>query len=117
MFRISCRKLMQDITVFDYKLRSHCSGVTYACIAIPEEDPTDVTTTLSCMMKFIVKDCDPNTGETDEEGYNDEYVVMCCRSLESTSDVAVTTGECFNKCENVIRFICCAARGRRRDSR
>ena len=27
-------------------------------------------------MKFIVKDCDPNTGEPDnEEGYQDEYAV------------------------------------------
>lgn len=27
------------------------------------------------MMKFTVKDCDPTTGEADEEGYEDEYVV------------------------------------------
>jgi len=27
------------------------------------------------MMKFTVKDCDPNTGEMDDEGYEDEYVV------------------------------------------
>lgn len=26
-------------------------------------------------MKFIVKDCDPGTGEPDDDGYNDEYVV------------------------------------------
>lgn len=35
------------------------------------------------MMKFTVKDCDPNTGEADEEGYEDEYVVRswaCARS-------------------------------------
>jgi coatomer protein complex subunit gamma len=33
-----------------------------------------VTATFSCKMKFIVKDCDPNTGEPDnEEGYQDEY--------------------------------------------
>ena len=34
-----------------------------------------VTGTFSCTLKFIVKDCDPNTGEADEEGYDDEYVV------------------------------------------
>ena len=34
-----------------------------------------VTGTFSCTLKFLVKDCDPNTGETDEEGYEDEYVV------------------------------------------
>lgn len=51
-------------------------GVAYACIDISsEEDPTDVTTTLSCSMKFTVKDCDPNTGEADDEGYSDEYVL------------------------------------------
>jgi coatomer protein complex subunit gamma len=26
-------------------------------------------------MKFIVKDCDPATGEADEDGYDDEYQV------------------------------------------
>ena len=34
-----------------------------------------VTGTFSCTLKFIVKDCDPNTGEADDEGYDDEYVV------------------------------------------
>lgn len=26
-------------------------------------------------LKYIVKDCDPNTGEPDDEGYEDEYVL------------------------------------------
>lgn len=26
-------------------------------------------------MKYLVRDCDPNTGEPDDEGYDDEYVV------------------------------------------
>lgn len=26
-------------------------------------------------MKFTVKDCDPNTGEAEDEGYDDEYVL------------------------------------------
>ena len=34
-----------------------------------------MTGTFSCTLKFIVKDCDPNTGEPDDEGYEDEYVV------------------------------------------
>ena len=34
-----------------------------------------VTATFSCTLKFLVKDCDPNTGEPDDEGYDDEYVV------------------------------------------
>lgn len=31
--------------------------------------------TFSCVLKYTVKDCDPNTGETDEEGYEDEYAL------------------------------------------
>ena len=34
-----------------------------------------VTGTFSCTLKFLVKDCDPNTGEPDDDGYEDEYVV------------------------------------------
>lgn len=35
-----------------------------------------VTASFSCTMKFVVKDCDPATGEPDDdEGYDDEYVV------------------------------------------
>ncbi|KAG8128132.1 putative Coatomer subunit gamma protein [Naja naja] len=50
-------------------------GTCYTLIALPEEDPTAVACTFSCMMKFTVKDCDPNTGDTEEEGYEDEYVL------------------------------------------
>lgn len=31
--------------------------------------------TFSNVLKFVVKDCDPNTGEPDEEGFEDEYQV------------------------------------------
>lgn len=34
-----------------------------------------VSATFNCTMKFLVKDCDPATGEPDEDGYRDEYVV------------------------------------------
>lgn len=50
-------------------------GTCYTLVSLPEEDPTAVACTLSCVMKFTVKDCDPNTGDTDEEGYEDEYVL------------------------------------------
>lgn len=40
------------------------------------------------MMKFTVKDCDPTTGEADEEGYEDEYVV----SEEGYEDEDVVSG-------------------------
>ncbi|KAK2096613.1 Coatomer subunit gamma-2 [Saguinus oedipus] len=34
-----------------------------------------VAGTFSCTMKFTVRDCDPNTGVPDEDGYDDEYVL------------------------------------------
>lgn len=49
-------------------------GTTYTMVRLPD-DPTQVTGTFSCTLKFLVKDCDPNTGEADEEGYEDEYVL------------------------------------------
>lgn len=49
-------------------------GTCYTLVSLPD-DPTAVTGTFSCTLKFLVKDCDPNTGETDEEGYEDEYVL------------------------------------------
>jgi len=49
-------------------------GTAYTVVGMPE-DPTVVTATFSCVMKFIVKDCDPNTGEPDDDGYEDEYVL------------------------------------------
>jgi len=49
-------------------------GIAYTLVKIPE-DPTQVTATFECTMKFIVKDCDPNTGEPDNEGYEDEYAL------------------------------------------
>lgn len=36
-----------------------------------------VTGTFACTLKFRVKDCDPNTGEPDDDGYDDEYSVSC----------------------------------------
>ena len=49
-------------------------GTTYTMVRLPE-DPTQVTGSFSCTLKFIVKDCDPNTGEADDDGYEDEYVL------------------------------------------
>jgi len=49
-------------------------GTSYTLVGLPE-DPTQATGTFSCTLKFVVKDCDPNTGEADEEGYEDEYVL------------------------------------------
>lgn len=51
--------------------------------------------TFSCVMKFTVKDCDPTTGEADDEGYEDEYVVSA-------------TGPAHGVCTRVrwLRFRC-----------
>ena len=49
-------------------------GTTYTLVKM--NDPNSVTGTFLNTLKFLVKDCDPNTGEPDDEvGYDDEYVV------------------------------------------
>lgn len=47
-------------------------GHAYALVKIPD-DPNQVTATFECLMKFMVKDCDPNTGEPEGDGYQDDY--------------------------------------------
>lgn len=57
------------------KLVYSVPGTTYTCVEF-SDDPTQVSASFSCTLKFIVKDCDPNTGEPDDdEGYEDEYVL------------------------------------------
>ena len=51
------------------------SGSTYTLVRLPD-DSSAVTGTLTCTMKYTVKDCDPATGlPDDDEGYADEFVV------------------------------------------
>uniref|UniRef100_A0A8D3D2J8 Coatomer subunit gamma n=1 Tax=Scophthalmus maximus TaxID=52904 RepID=A0A8D3D2J8_SCOMX len=50
-------------------------GSSYTLVRLPDDDPTAVSCTFSCTMKYLVKDCDPNTGEPDDDGYDDEYVL------------------------------------------
>jgi len=49
-------------------------GKTYCVLDLPEDDEV-CASSLSCQMKFIVHDCDPNSGDVDETGYPDEYVI------------------------------------------
>ena len=57
------------------KLEYNVPGTVYVVLATPP-DMTDWVGTMSPTLKFIVKDCDPNTGEPDsDEGYADEYVL------------------------------------------
>lgn len=59
-----------------------------------------VTGTFACTLKFRVKDCDPNTGEPDDDGYDDEYSVsyifmqtlLFCSPLYSTQNFTGSTG-------------------------
>ena len=53
-------------------------AATYTLVRLPD-DATQATCTFSCNLKFLVKDCDPNTGEPDDDGYEDEYLVSGAR--------------------------------------
>ncbi|KAM9389574.1 coatomer subunit gamma-2 [Phaethornis superciliosus] len=50
-------------------------AMCYTLVHIPQDDPTAVACTFSCTMKFTVRDCDPNTGVPEDDGYDDEYVL------------------------------------------
>lgn len=68
-------------TVTCPKLIFNVAGVSYAVLEIEEPDDGDYSLLLgsceSVMLKYIVKDCDPNTGIVldDEVGYDDEYAL------------------------------------------
>ena len=56
-------------------IKCNDTGTTYTLVKLPD-DSSAVTGALACTMKYTVKDCDPATGEPDdEEGYADEFVV------------------------------------------
>lgn len=58
------------------KLTYNAPGTTYVCLAMDLSDPLLVAGSFSNTLKYLVKDCDPNTGEPDDdEGYEDEYVL------------------------------------------
>lgn len=50
-------------------------GSTYVIVEYPNEVASSAAS-FGATLKFIVKDCDPNTGEPDsDEGYDDEYIL------------------------------------------
>uniref|UniRef100_A0A1L8DWC7 Coatomer subunit gamma n=3 Tax=Nyssomyia neivai TaxID=330878 RepID=A0A1L8DWC7_9DIPT len=50
-------------------------GATYVIVEYPNDIPSSVAT-FCATLKFIVKDCDPSTGQPDsDEGYDDEYIL------------------------------------------
>ena len=68
-------------------------GKTYCVLDLPEDDEV-CASSLSCQMKFIVHDCDPNSGDVDETGYPDEYVI---------DDIEISVGDHIQ----VRSFLCC----------
>ncbi|XP_032895973.1 coatomer subunit gamma-2 [Amblyraja radiata] len=56
-------------------LRFNQPGTCYTLVMLPENDPTAVSCTFSCTMKFVMKDYGPSTGLPEAEGYDDEYVL------------------------------------------
>ncbi|KAJ9070794.1 coatomer subunit gamma, variant 2 [Entomophthora muscae] len=48
-------------------------SMAYVVYSKPEGVP--VAAEFSCCLKFTAKDCDPNTGEADEDGFEDDYTV------------------------------------------
>jgi coatomer protein complex subunit gamma len=57
------------------RLEYNVCGSIYAILTTPE-DLSDWVGSITSSLKFIVKDCDPTTGEPDsEEGFADEYML------------------------------------------
>ncbi|RWS30904.1 Coatomer subunit gamma-2-like protein [Leptotrombidium deliense] len=59
------------------RLNYNIPGTTYTCLEIENDDTSTITGTCDdIMLKYIVKDCDPNTGQPlDDDGYDDEYTL------------------------------------------
>ena len=56
-------------------IKCNDTGTTYTLVRLPD-DGCNVTGTLACVLKYTVKDCDPATGQPDDdEGYPDEFMV------------------------------------------
>ncbi|XP_061510592.1 coatomer subunit gamma isoform X1 [Anopheles gambiae] len=61
---------------------------TYVIVQFPEDVPSSIAT-LGATLRFLVKDCDPATGQPDsDEGYNDEYIL---------EDIEVTVADQMQK--------------------
>lgn len=75
------------------KLPYNETGTTYVTVKFPENDLPNSVGTFGAILKFIVKDCDPNTGLPDaEEGYDDEYIL---------EDLEITLGDQIQKIHKV----------------
>ncbi|GAB5592979.1 coatomer subunit gamma [Umbelopsis nana] len=75
--------LEQIASISAPKLEYNVPGVLYIAFQKLAADDYPIAT-FTNTLKFVVKDCDPTTGEPDEEGYEDEYQV---------EDIDVLTGD------------------------
>ena len=68
MCNLPAKNIKRDIMsyVLCCRLAYGTPGTTYTCIQL-SEDPTQVTASFSCTLKFMVKDCDPASGEPDDD--------------------------------------------------
>lgn len=53
-------------------------------------------------MKYLVRDCDPNTGEPDDDGYDDEYVVRY--NCTSKQTIKTRSFVHFHQCKMIFCF-------------
>ncbi|EFA09678.1 coatomer subunit gamma [Tribolium castaneum] len=75
------------------KLPYNETGSAYVVLQFPENDLPNSVGTFGAVLKFIVKDCDPNTGLPDtDEGYDDEYML---------EDLEITLGDQIQKINKV----------------
>ena len=81
-------------------------GTTYTLVKM--NDPNSVTGTFLNTLKFVVKDCDPNTGEPDDDvGYEDEYVVsttlivICKKFAETFFKISEANSQYFS-CAHIL---------------
>ncbi|CAG0888508.1 unnamed protein product [Cyprideis torosa] len=57
------------------RLEYNIPGTVYTLVSLPD-DLTECTGTFSAVLKFNVRDCDPNTGQPEtDDGYEDEYIL------------------------------------------
>lgn len=82
LHEIPCPKLIYNET-----------GTTYVLLKFPENDLPNSIGTFGAVLKFIVIDCDPATGQPDtDEGYEEEYIL---------EDLEITLGDQIQRVNKV----------------
>ncbi|KAI8619993.1 adaptin N terminal region-domain-containing protein [Chytriomyces sp. MP71] len=84
-------KLAYDIPGSIYVVYKRNGGVS----------PVGRPATFGNTLKFVVKDCDPTTGEADEEGYEDEYLLEDLELITADFMLPTVTIDFYNKWEQM----------------